>query len=344
MSSTQGRNDIPVTSTQNTATNDNNTFTFDNMPSDERSKQKTSAQALSMTFMKSISGICCQDCGRDPMLPEASDDDDDNNKKNGMSNSPSELYNLQVFQQTNSTISNSSISPLVMAPMNGTATNFYQDMPTIEGLIGEYICLCQFYQVPYNAGIVTTLRFSLPSLRVSGSFHDLDMMALVELLLRHANGRLRYVHRLDFTVASKEGKQLSKSAKVGFTSHGALALAKALQSTKYIHQVWVSRHRIGPYGASALFLACRDNPTIHQLNLRRCRIGERGALAFCETFSNRGDENTNGPGLVDVDLSSNGIGHRGTSAIERAIQEWNRKSSTPLLVNLEGNLVFPEVR
>ena len=238
-------------------------------------------------------------------------------------------------------------------------------MNTVEGLLGEYMCLCQFYQVPYNAGIITTLRFSLPSLRVSGSFHDLDMVALVELLLRHANDRLRYIRRVDFTVASKEGKQLAKSTKVGFTSHGALVLAKALQGTKYIQQVWVPRHRIGPYGASALFLACRDNPTIQQLNMRRCRIGERGALAFCElifgsgsstrkTLTNPNDtakSNKNpreerrplGLGLQEVDLSSNGIGHRGTRAIETAMKEWNEKSSTPLFVNVEGNLVFPEV-
>jgi hypothetical protein len=48
---------------------------------------------------------------------------------------------------------------------------------------------------------------------------------------------------------------------------------------------------------------------------------------------------------MDVDLSTNGIGHTGTVAIEHAMKEWNAKTpSTPLFVNLEGNLVFPEVR
>ena len=339
------------------------TYTFDNLPTNNEHPgpiRQPSARTLSLKFMKSMSGLCaCQDCGKDPSILAREEDWSEH-----PSEYPSELDNVQalLLRHTNSTISNSSgISPLVLAPMMmrpGTSIPS-QDMPTIEGLLGEYMCLCQFYQVPYNAGIVATLRFSLPSLRVSGSFHDLDMMALTELLMRHANGRLRYIHRLDFTVASKEGKQPTKSAKVGFTSHGALALAKALQSTKYIHQVWMPRHRIGPYGASALFLACKDNPTIHQLNLRRCRIGQRGAFAFCELLLNdrrastsSGDhdkddtsdeEGPDTPGLLDVDLSSNGIGHRGTSAIERAVAEWNQKASSPIFVNLEGNLVFPEV-
>jgi hypothetical protein len=160
------------------------------------------------------------------------------------------------------------------------------------------------------------------------------MLALTELLLKHANGALQYVKRLDFTIASKEGKQ-QLGIKVGFKSHGALALAKTLQSTQFITQVWLPRHRIGPYGASALFWACSANPSIHVLNLRRCRIGERGAFAFCELILN---EKT---GLQDVDLSANGIGHRGTVAVEKALKEIAAENF--IFVNLEGNLVFPEV-
>jgi hypothetical protein len=216
------------------------------------------------------------------------------------------------------------------------------------------MCLCNFYKLPYNAGVLTTLRFSLPSLRVSGSFHDDDMLALVELLLRHANTRLKFITRLDFTIASKEGTRSNSGFdKSGFTSHGALTLAKLLQTTKYISQVWLPRHRIGPYGASALFWACRDNPTITTLHLRRCRIGERGAFAFCEMIASSPSSPSNkngGGGLEDVDLSNNGIGNRGTVAIERALERRNQErlknktTDVPLFVNLEGNLVIPEVR
>jgi hypothetical protein len=302
----------------------------------------SSAQALSLKFMKSLSGLCCQECGTDPFKEQ---DDKD---------APSELYNLQSLQR-----SSTSISPLVAAPMMTNPT-VGDGLITVEGMIGEYMTLCQFYKVPYNAGVVTTLRFSLPSLRVSGSFHDLDMLAVVELLLRHANTKLKFISRLDFSIASKEGRRF-KSYRLGFTSHGALALAKVLQKTRYIRQVWLPRHRIGPYGASALFMACRDNSTIQTLNLRRCGIGERGAFAFCELIAGNiatpGTATTTAAtttatatittGLQDVDLSSNGIGHRGTLAIERAMEQQMKETNSnapPIFVNLEGNLVFPEVR
>lgn len=281
-------------------------------------------KALSMNFMKALSGLCyCPECGTDPLefVEKLKDDDADQD-------APSELYNF-LHMQRNIT----SISPLVSAPMmtNETSTSL------TESIIGQYMCLCQFYKVPYNAGILTTLRFKLPSLRVSGSFHDTDMLVLTELLLKHANQTLKFIRRLDFSMASKEGKQF-KSIKLGFTSHGALALAKTLQQTKYITQVWLPRHRVGPYGASALFWACSANPSIQDLRMRRCRIGERGAFAFCELIMN-GDKNHS---LKNVDLSANGIGHRGTTAIEQALNQRNNGEDF-MFVNLEGNLVFPEI-
>lgn len=294
------------------------------------------ATALSMAFMKAWSGLCCRECGDDP-AKEAKIRQD----IQASSSSPGITNLTTTSRPPSSAQTNSSISPLVMLPMKGVqvAGDPTTALSIIEGLIGEYMCLCRFYQVPYNAGIVATLRFSLPSLRTSGAFHDLDMMALVELLLRHANGLLSYISRLDFTMAI-HGKTAHRA---GFTSHGALALAKALQTTNHIQQVWMPRHRIGPYGATAIFLACRDNPSIQELNLRRCRVGERGALAFCEIIGKR-EHQTARTGLIDVDLSTNGIGHTGTVAIQHAMKEWHdRTPSAPLFVNLEGNLVFPEV-
>ncbi|KAL3943716.1 MAG: hypothetical protein SGBAC_002223 [Bacillariaceae sp.] len=324
------------------------------------------AVALSMRFMKSLSGgsgLCCQDCDvgfKDEELKLLLNNNNNNNNNNdnntnhdnsGNNNNghdiPSDLYNLQSLQRQNI----SSISPLVSAPMmmsgdgsgmpNPPPTTTTSDISsgsgssiTIEKLIGEYMTLCQFYKVPYNSGVLCTLRYRLPSLRVGNSFHDTDMLALTELLLRHANFHLSYIRRLDFTIPGKEGKRY-RSMKFGFTSHGALALAKTLQYTKYVTQVWLPKHRIGPYGASALFWACSSNPSIEQLNLRRCRIGERGAFAFCELILKNDKTKTR---LQDVDLSANAMGHRGTSAIENAV----KKEDAAIYVNLEGNLVIPE--
>ena len=278
------------------------------------------ATALSMRFMKSLSGLCCQECAGN-----GSQDDEFSNDLHN-SSPPSALYNLQSLQRR----SVSSISPLVSAPMTMDYSSGHQN--NIEKLMGEYMTLCQFYKVPYNSGILTTLRYRLPGLRVGNSFHDTDMLALTELLLRHANTNLNYIRRLDFTIPGREGRRF-RSMKLGFTSHGALALAKTLQYTKYINQVWIPKHRIGPYGASALFWACSQNSSIQHLNIRRCRIGERGAFAFCVLILN---EKT---GLEDVDLSANVMGHRGTTAIENAL----KSQQLSIYVNLEGNLVIPEV-
>lgn len=140
-------------------------FEDDYSNSDQRKQNIPSAKALSMAFMKSLSGLgCCPECRSKPEK-----DDDDNHPHSPHSQTPSALYNLQAFQRQGS-----SISPLVAAPMSLIPEN----NSWVEGILGEYMTLCLFYKVPYNPGILTTLRFSLPSLRVTGSFHDADMLAL----------------------------------------------------------------------------------------------------------------------------------------------------------------------
>jgi hypothetical protein len=183
---------------------------------------------------------------------------------------------------------------------------------------------------------MTSLRFSLPAMRVSGNFHDADMLALSEILLRHCNGALAFLKRLDFRRASKEGR-LNRTA--GFKSHGAFALAKVLQSSESIEEVYVQRHQIGPFGACAIFVAASKNPILHTLGMRRCRIGERGAMAFAEVICSASHQEC---GLREVDLSANTIGYRGCLAIEQALQRHD-KMVRCLSINLEGNLVFQEV-
>jgi hypothetical protein len=128
----------------------------------------------------------------------------------------------------------------------------------------EYMAVCRFFGVGHrvNAGVLTTFRFSLPSLRVSGSFHDADMLALSEILLRYSNGPLKYIKRLDFSLSSKEGKLHGKA---GFRSHGALTLSKVLQGAEHIEEVLLQRNRIGPFGAAAIFIACADNSSIKKI-------------------------------------------------------------------------------
>lgn len=292
-------------------------------------------------------GCQCAQCGRDEpqarsdggsitrpghaamMSQESGNADDENDDLVTMTDD-----SLRLLRRASS----SSASPWVLAPMLAAtplATGQVHHNPAmVERLISEYVAACHFYGCGdrVNAGVLTTLRYSLPALRVSGSFHDADMLALSELLLRHVNGHLSYIQRLDFSIGSKEGKLHGKA---GFRSHGALALSKVLQQAQHIQQVLLQRNRIGPFGASALFVACCSNPTIRQLVLRRCGVRERGARVFAELVI--ASPTT---GLAEVDLSANGIGWKGSLVVEEALAKRQAdKQLEPLNVDMEGNLV-----
>ncbi|KAL7459194.1 hypothetical protein ACHAWC_010925 [Mediolabrus comicus] len=232
---------------------------------------------------------------------------------------------------------------------NGSVNNNSRDNDEIENIILEYKSACEVYGCSnrINAGVLTTLRFQLPSLRVSGSFFDADMLALVEILLHHVNGALSYIRRLDFSVAALEGKNLGKK---GIRSHGAYALSKVLQISLHIEEVFLPKNKIGPYGASAIFCAARENKALRTLLMRGCRIGERGAFALVSQILMNEDA-SNMCGLKEVDLSVNQIGFYGVYAIEKGLK--NRRERLKALgvddkdilveIDLEGNMVFQEV-
>eukprot|EP00804_Cyclotella_cryptica_P003800 CCRYP_008942-RE/>CCRYP_008942-RE protein AED:0.36 eAED:0.36 QI:119/1/1/1/0/0/3/534/615 len=222
---------------------------------------------------------------------------------------------------------------------------------SIEQIIAEYTAACQIYgcSARINSGVLTSIRFSLPTLRVSGNFFDADMLALVEVLLKHCNGALSFITRLDFSIAGKEGRNAKfggggGSGKKGFRSHGAYALSRVLQVSKFITEVYMPNNRVGPYGATALFEAVRENTTLKTLLMQGCRIGEKGALAFATHICGEGSQSV----LEEVDLSINRIGFRGCYELERALKEQMGKSSLTdngphLMVNLDANMVLQEV-
>jgi len=225
-------------------------------------------------------------------------------------------------------------------------SNNNRNIDEIETIIQEYKTACQIYGCAdrINSGVLTTFRFQLPSLRVSGAFFDADMLALVEVLLHHVNGALSYIRRLDFSVAAKEGKNFGKK---GIRSHGAYALSKVLQMSLHIEEVFLPKNRIGPYGASAIFCAAKENKALKTLLMRGCRIGERGAFALVSQILM--NEDASKSGLREIDLCVNQIGFYGVFAIEKALK--NRKErlkaqgidDDEILVDLEGNMVFQEV-
>lgn len=226
-------------------------------------------------------------------------------------------------------------SSIVPRPERNLVLPGQNDGSTAENLIHQYISACHLYGVGdrINAGVLTTLRFSLPTLRVSGSFHDADMLSLSEILLPHCNGLLSYIRRLDFSIASREGKLHGRR---GFRSHGAFTLSKILSESRNIQEVFLQRNKIGPYGSSAIFIASATNPCLRTLVMRRCAIGERGARAFAEHVCK-----SNVSGLREIDMSVNGIGFRGSIEVETALSR--REEGKKIECDLEGNLVFQEV-
>ena len=58
----------------------------------------------------------------------------------------------------------------------------------IPAILLAYIEQCKLYGTEPDAGVLTSLRFRLPNLRVSRTFGDKDMLPLVDLLLQHGSG------------------------------------------------------------------------------------------------------------------------------------------------------------
>jgi hemolysin III len=322
-------------------------------------KPNGSVLPLSMRLLRSMGSCscCCNDCHVSEEADAALLDDmnkvvlggpltsiDQDDKKNG-----SQRNGEGQLQQRRWNVAHD-VSPWVVEPMMARTAPTELQQSVMERILHDYRLICQFYHCEVDAAVLTTIRFSLPSLRtsLSAAFHDNDMLALCELLFRYANGPLQHIRRLDFSrrtrVRSLPSMPLRNLAATGFGSHGALALAKLLQHTQYISELYLERNRIGPYGASALFIACSTNPTLQQLSVRRCRVGERGGLAFAAYA-------IPSPtcGLLLADLSANAIGYRGSLAIEYAMQTrvaQDASSEEPrphLVLDMEGNLVFQEI-
>ena len=263
--------------------------------------------------------MCCTECGASHQWPPR------NNVNEDTTADVQEEYDKILASFNNN---KSCVSPLVVAPMMHNTANS-------ETIIAEYIAACQFYSCDANAGVLTTFRFSLASLRPTANFHDADMLALAQVMIPHGNTTLRYIQRLDFDIAAKQGKLHGKR---GFSSHGAFALAKILQACDSILDVRLSNHKVGPFGASAIFMAASQHSSLCMLQMRNCRILERGGLAFAELVCQSQDCR-----LEEVDLSCNHIGLRGCIAIEQELSRRCEQGINDIQVDLEANLVFQEV-
>lgn len=281
---------------------------------------------LSMRLLRYTSGGCCARCSQccQPIIDEEEID------KNVILGSFS--YSLRPPPL--------GVSPLVVSPMSiSSDTQLRQrQQPALERILLDYKAACQFYECQNgpNPGVLTALRYQLPSLRVTPPFRDTDMLALAELLIKYGSGPLQSIRRLDF---SKHRKIRGQD---GMGSHGALALAKVLQSggTPNVTEILLQRNTIGPFGATAIFLACAQHDSaVEHLSLRRCRIGERGALALAAYIVP-----STTTALATIDVSANHCGYHGCVAIDRALQKRDGQGLQPAMtIDLEGNHVFQEI-
>lgn len=253
-------------------------------------------------------------------------------------NSSCRLHTESVFhtdKEKNDTNGNLECLPApTAAPTVASMLQTDNSSPIVQ-LFQTYYSACALYNCSPNAGVLAAIRFSLPSLRVSGSFHDADMLALSEIFISNTAPLLHHVKRLDFSRASQEGKLHGIK---GFKSHGAFALSRILQRSQHIEEVFLPRHKIGPYGAAAIFAACQYNPTVKVLVLRRCLLGVRGAEAFAKAVVS-----SKHCGLREVDLSNCRLGYHGTNAICNALLKREKCGLSPINVDLEGNLIFQEI-
>ena len=288
---------------------------------------------LSMQLLRPF--LPCQDCGTDwptpsnlalPDIPDSSDDQLQDDELN-----IPEKYK-EIYSSLNP--EDAILKPHIVAPM---LLPMVYCTPTTQTIFQEYMAACDLYDTKPNTGVMATLRFALPAMRVTGPFHDADMLALGEILLRHCHGGgpLTYLRRLDFSRATKDSKAPGRIRR-GMSSHGAVGLAKVLTQSANIEEVRLQRHGIGHYGATVLFLAVVKNPTLKSISLRRCQLGEAGGIAFAEIICP-----SKKCGLQKIDLSANRIGFRGCLAIEQALTK--RDPENYLDLNLDGNLVFQEV-
>ncbi len=290
-------------------------------------------------------------------LPSSSSSSLESTTKHHAPSSPASSTSSGVYAEDNIIMSPNRSSlrndRLLIPPTLNTATptsstTLANTDVTIEQLLHEYTTACTIFGCHnrINPGVLTTLRYQLPTLRVSGNFFDADMLALSEILLRHCNGALKYITRLDFSIAAKEGKSSSfgggsGNGKRGFRSHGAYSLAKVLGMSEYIEEVYLMGNRVGPFGASAIFSSVgrNDRTVLKVLLMRGCRIGERGALSFVSDLLEANDNSIlshdsiedeinsknhkkkkKGIVLEEVDFSANRIGFRGCYEIERALK------------------------
>jgi len=125
--------------------------------------------------------------------------------------------------------------------------------------------------------------------------------------------------------------------------HGIVALSQVIKINHNLLSIHLHNLKISPMGAEALALALRDNTSIRYVDMRACRIGQDGGKHIAKHVLS--SEIT---ALKEMDLSVNNIGNESLLMLRQAARDRKKmreldENITPIILDLEGNLVLEEV-
>jgi hemolysin III len=198
-------------------------------------------------------------------------------------------------------------------PTRANETALAQSQPGILG----YLDSCSEYGLQPSPDVLNQLDVGLSSMSIRSSFGNLDLRALVLLLLDRGGHYLSRLRSLDLSRAHLDASSMLLVAQL------LLHPSCALETLDLSHQ------EVGLEGACAVGSAIRASRTLRDLRLAGCDLFDEGGQVMLDLLRNTS--------LQTVDLQNNIIEFVTCQAIlevadERAID-----------VDLDGNRVFDEV-
>lgn len=189
---------------------------------------------------------------------------------------------------------------------------FAQSRPGIPG----YLDSCKQYDIQPSADVLNQLNVGLQNISVR-SIGDLDLRALVMLLLDQDGFYLSRIRSLDFSWAHLDAS-------------GMLIIAQLLMHPSCVlEELDLSFQSVGLQGACAVGSAVRVSRTMQALRMHTCSLFDEGGQVMLDLIRNTS--------LRTVDLQNNIIEYVTCQAILAVAGE------VAIDVDLDGNQVFDEV-
>lgn len=190
---------------------------------------------------------------------------------------------------------------------------FAQKQPGLSG----YLDSCKAYGVQPSADVLNQLNVGVQKLSVRSQFGNLDLRALVMLLLDQDGLYLSRMRSLDFSRAHLDAS-------------GMLIIAQLLMHPSCVlEELDLSFQDVGIEGACAVGSAVRVSRTMQTLRMHSCYLLDEGGQVMLDLMRNTS--------LQTLNLENNIIAYVTCQAILEVAKE------TAIDVVLDGNLVYDEV-